>query len=60
MKDINNKNGELKLFSYNFFLGKVSRDFLVLIFHQIALPGPIRGVQERFRFFLNICGDIRI
>ena len=40
----------------------MSRDFLVCwFFHQIASPGPIiSGTPGRFRFLLNIHGDIRI
>ena len=38
--------------------GTVSRDFLALFFHQIAPPGPIRGIHwDDFDFF-QISTDI--
>ena len=38
----------------------MSRDFCVLVFfHKIAPPGPIRGTLRRFRFFQKIRQDIQ-
>ena len=37
----------------------MSRDYWVLVFHQVAFPGPNTGTLGQFGILPNIHGDIR-